>query len=59
MLSLNPDFTSFQLEYQLDSIPVSFNRIQLRCMFLLNQYDVLRSLKGAVVLFEQLEGFIF
>ncbi|CAD8198363.1 unnamed protein product [Paramecium octaurelia] len=59
MLSLNPDFTSFQLEYQLDSIPVSFNRIQLRCMLLLNQYDVLRSLKGAVVLFEQLEGFIF
>ncbi|CAD8192970.1 unnamed protein product [Paramecium pentaurelia] len=59
MLSLNPDFTSFQLEYQLDSIPVSFNRIQLRCMLLLNQYDLLRSLKGAVVLFEQLEAFIF
>ncbi|CAD8188832.1 unnamed protein product [Paramecium octaurelia] len=59
MLTLNPDFTSFQLEYQLDSVPVSFNRIQLRCMFLLNQYDILRSLKGAVALFEQLEGFIF
>ncbi|CAD8107463.1 unnamed protein product [Paramecium sonneborni] len=59
MLTLNPDFTSFQLEYQLDSISVSYNRIQLRCMFLLNQYDILRSLKGAVVLFEQLEGFIF
>ncbi|CAD8175655.1 unnamed protein product [Paramecium pentaurelia] len=59
MLTLNPDFTSFQLEYQLDSIPVSFSRIQLRCMFLLNQYDILRSLKGAVALFEQLEGFIF
>lgn len=28
-------------------------------MFLLNQYDILRSLKGAVALFEQLEGFIF
>ncbi|CAD8201875.1 unnamed protein product [Paramecium pentaurelia] len=61
MQMLNPDFSAFENEFQFDieEISNSFNRVQLRILFLSSSIDILHSLKGSVALFEQLETFVF
>ncbi|CAD8211824.1 unnamed protein product [Paramecium pentaurelia] len=61
MQNLNPDFQVFEEEFQIDmeEISNSFNRVQLRILFLVSSIDILRALKGSVGLFERLEQFVF
>ncbi|CAD8209432.1 unnamed protein product [Paramecium octaurelia] len=61
MQILNPDFLAFEEEFQIDmeEISNSFNKVQLRILFLVSSIDILRALKGSVALFEQLEQFVF